>query len=139
MTRTGPDSGPFSTQLRPLPGANLPAIQKGMIATDGGRSGWSNGIDRIDPMRDATGAAAIANQLSSPQKSAETRMQETLHAALQLVSRLCDRGISDRERTDCALRARGSLRLLEQMLGELPVTLTAVPAGRAQAGSLQGD
>jgi hypothetical protein len=90
-------------------------------------------------MRHATGAAATANPPSSPQKSADTRMQDTLHAALQLVSRLCDRGISDRERTDCALRARGSLRLLEQMLGELPVTLAAVPAGRAQPASLQKD
>jgi hypothetical protein len=90
-------------------------------------------------MTHATGSAAIANQDLSPQKSAETRMQDTLHAALQLVSRLCDRGISDRERTDCALRARGSLRLLEQMLGELPVTLAAVPARRSSNSSLQGD
>jgi hypothetical protein len=90
-------------------------------------------------MNQAAGATAIANQTSSPVKPADTRMQDTLHAALQLVSRLCDRGISDRERTDCALRARGSLRLLEQMLGELPVTLAAVPARRAQTGDLQGD
>jgi hypothetical protein len=81
----------------------------------------------------------MTNQVSSPPKSAETKMQDTLHAALQLVSRLCDRGISDRERTDCALRARGSLRLLEQMLDELPVTLGAVPARRSQKGNLQGD
>jgi hypothetical protein len=90
-------------------------------------------------MRHATAAAASANQISSPHKSTESRIQDTLHAALQLVSRLCDRGISDRERTDCALRARGSLRLLEQMLGELPVTLAAVPARRAQTGNLQKD
>jgi len=83
--------------------------------------------------------AATEYQASSPQKSVETRMQDTLHAALQLVSRLCDRSISERERTDCALRARGSLRQLEHMLGELPVTLAAVPAPRAQNGNLQGD
>ena len=87
----------------------------------------------------ATAAAAIANQASSPQKSAESKMQDTLHAALQLVSRLCDRSISDRERTDCALRARGSLRLLEQMLDELPVTLEAVPASRPQQDNRQRD
>jgi hypothetical protein len=90
-------------------------------------------------MTNATGAAASTNQASPPQKSAEAKMQDTLHAAMQLVSRLCDRGISDRERTDCALRARGSLRLLEQMLGELPIALAAVPARRAQTGNLQGD
>jgi hypothetical protein len=73
------------------------------------------------------------------QKPAQARMQDTLHAALQLVSRLCDRGLSERERTDCALRARGSLRLLEQMLGELPITLTALPARRQQAANLEED
>jgi hypothetical protein len=95
--------------------------------------------DGTEHMRHATGVAAIADQAPAPQKPVESKMQDTLHAAMQLVSRLCDRGISERERTDCALRARGSLRLLEQMLGELPVTLAAVPSQRAQNSARQGD
>jgi hypothetical protein len=86
------------------------------------------------PLRDApanedSASGESAVQLSA-QKAIEVRVNETLHAAMQLVSRLCDRGISERERTDCALRARGSLRSLEQMLGESPRAPTAAPVLR---------
>ncbi len=49
----------------------------------------------------------------------QARMNESLHIAMHLVSRLCDRGISERERTNCALRARGNLKQLELMIEEV--------------------
>jgi hypothetical protein len=63
------------------------------------------------------------------QNQGPSKLHETLHCAMQLVARLCDRGISERERTNCALRARGNLRMLEQMLDELPGA-RAVSSGR---------
>jgi len=67
------------------------------------------------------------------------RMHVTLRGALQLVSRLCDRSISERERTDCALRARGDLRLLEQMMDECMDALAPAPVRRQQAVNPQED
>jgi hypothetical protein len=85
-------------------------------------------------LRDASANEDSANGESAvqlgAQKAIEVRVNETLHVAMQLVSRLCDRGISERERTDCALRARGSLRSLEQMLAESPRAPTAAPVLR---------
>jgi hypothetical protein len=70
------------------------------------------------------------------QKPAQAGMHETLREAIQLVSRLCDRGISERERTDCALRARGNLRRLEQMLGDPPVPVATAPVRHCPAITL---
>lgn len=90
------------------------------------------------PVHHSHGGGNSAVQLAA-RTNADSRMHDTLRAAMQLVSRLCDRGISERERTDCALRARGSLRLLEQMLGELPGALAAAPVRRQHAFNLRED
>jgi hypothetical protein len=69
----------------------------------------------------AAGSAQMQPQVQTqPLAANQPKLHETLHCAMQLVARLCDRGISERERTNCALRARGNLRMLEQMLDELP-------------------
>jgi hypothetical protein len=62
---------------------------------------------------------------TSANEPLDTRLDEALHGAIHLVSRLCDNGISERERTNCAMRARGSLRQLELMIDEA-VDLSAV-------------
>lgn len=83
----------------------------------------------------ANDALAAGNHMDrsvalAAQKPVQARMQETLHGAMQLIARLCDRQISDAERTNCAFRARSSLRLLEKMMGELPEPLAAAPVRR---------
>jgi hypothetical protein len=76
--------------------------------------GSANEAANIDASR------ADASLSSIPSNGAmQARMTESLHIAMHLVSRLCDRGISERERTNCALRARGNLKQLELMIEEV--------------------
>jgi hypothetical protein len=89
----------------------------------------------IVPVSAVDAGAALQTQpqvQTQPQAAADTRLHETLHCAMQLVARLCDRGISERERTNCALRARGNLRMLEQMLDEMPGARGASSVRRMQ-------
>jgi hypothetical protein len=67
----------------------------------------------------AASIAPAANGSDRGPECVQARMNEALHGAMHLVSRLCDRGISERERTNCALKARGSLRQLELMIDEV--------------------